>query len=77
VPSLSSFFLVLLGHYRLQLQHLSPHSTLVGDLRPLLRDVRRGVAIGVSVLVVPRAAPSEQAAASPRWLLLPALDQGS
>jgi hypothetical protein len=30
VSSLSSFFLVLLEHYRLQLQHLSPHSiTLV------------------------------------------------
>jgi hypothetical protein len=30
VPPLSSFFLVLLEHYGLQLQHLSPHSiTLV------------------------------------------------
>jgi hypothetical protein len=30
IPPLSSFFLVLLEHYRLQLQHLSPHSiTLV------------------------------------------------
>jgi hypothetical protein len=30
VPPLSSFFLMLLEHYGLQLQHLSPHSiTLV------------------------------------------------
>jgi hypothetical protein len=45
-PPLSSFFLVLLEHYRLQLQHLSPHSIML-------------VAIGVSIPAVPRATPSE------------------
>jgi hypothetical protein len=29
VPSLSSFFLVLLEHYRLRLEHLSPHSIML------------------------------------------------
>jgi hypothetical protein len=30
VPPLSSFFLVLLEHYGLQLQHLLPHSIMLG-----------------------------------------------
>jgi hypothetical protein len=48
-----------------------------GGLHPLLRDVRGGAAISASVPVVPRVAPSEQAAALPRRLLLLAPDEGS
>jgi hypothetical protein len=47
-----------------------------GGLHPLLRDVHGDAAISASVPVVPRVAPSEQAAISPRWLLLLAPDEG-
>jgi hypothetical protein len=47
-----------------------------GDLHPLLRDVRGGVTVSAPVPAVPRAAPSEQAATSPRRLLHPAPDEG-
>jgi hypothetical protein len=36
-----------------------------------------GAVVSASVLALPCATPSEQAAASPQWLLHPAPDQGS
>jgi hypothetical protein len=97
VPPFSSFFHVLLEHYGLQLQHLSPHSItlvvifthfyemLVG-VRPLVHlfrqlhvpcPVNRQCAVvGALVPAVARAAPSEQAATSLRWLLLLAPNEG-
>jgi hypothetical protein len=48
-----------------------------GDLHPLLRDVRGGVTVGASIPALPHATPSEQAAASPQRLLLPAPNQAS
>jgi hypothetical protein len=67
----SSFFLVLLEHYGLQLQHLSPHSITLVAIFTHFCEMFVGAWPSV-----PRAAPSEQAATSPRRLLLLASNEG-
>jgi hypothetical protein len=59
MPSFSSFFLMLLEHYGLQLQHLSPHSIMLVAIFAHFCEMFVGVRPSV-----PRATPSEQA--SPR-----------
>jgi hypothetical protein len=78
VSPLSSFFLVLLKHYGLRLQHLSPHSiTLVVVFAHFCEMFMGGAVVSASISVVPHAAPNELAVASPRRLLFPAPDEGS
>jgi hypothetical protein len=77
VPLFSSFYSHAAGVLRASA--LTPVATLHhagGDLHPLLQDVRGGVAVGAPVPVDPRDVPSEQAATSPRRLLLLAPDEG-
>ena len=42
---ISSFFLLLLVDFGLQLQHLTPHSILLTSLRPPMRDVHGGAVL--------------------------------
>jgi hypothetical protein len=66
VPPLSSFFLVLLEHYGLQLQHLSPHSITLVVIFTHFCEMFMGVRPSVHMYIT-----------TLRRLLLPAPDEGS
>jgi hypothetical protein len=75
VPPVSSFFLMLLEFYELQLQHLSPNSiTLVAIFIHLYEMFMGGAAVGAPVPSLLRDEGSEPAPAAHRRLLLCASD---
>jgi hypothetical protein len=77
MPGLSSFFLMLLQHYGLQLQHLSPHSITLVAVFTHFCKMFVGVLSSMRLFRWFHMLRPVKRQSRPRWLLLPAPDEGS